>query len=106
MNGAVVAALNEAETIADLVRSLRSQGLAVCVIDDGSTDGTGEIAFTQGAHVISHHKPQGIGKSLMDGWEYALTQGWEYTVQIDAGGSHKPIEYSHAFGIPSDVWIG
>lgn len=92
MNGAVITALNEADTIGDLVASLQSQGLAVCVVDDGSKDATGEVAAQAGAHVIYHKTPQGIGKSLIEVWRYAISQGWEYTVQIDAGGSHDPEE--------------
>lgn len=106
MNGAVITAKNEAETIGKLVFQLRELGLEICVIDDGSNDDTGKIAKLFDAHVIRHETSKGIGKSLVEAWQYAIEQGWEHTVQIDAGGSHYPIEYSHAFGIPSDIWIG
>lgn len=90
MNGAVITALNEGETIMQLVKTLRGLGFSVCVVDDGSIDYTYERASIAGAHVIRHDKPQGIGKSLVEAWRYALAQGWDYTVQIDAGGSHDP----------------
>jgi len=92
MNGAVITALNEADTIGALVKSLRSQGLAVCVVDDGSTDNTGIIARSWNAHVIRHDTPRGIGRSLVEAWRYAIAQGWEYITQIDAGGSHDPAD--------------
>ena len=51
----LVPAYNEAESIADTVRSLQAQThpvTAVVVIDDFSTDGTGDIARACGATVI------------------------------------------------------
>jgi dolichol-phosphate mannosyltransferase len=105
MNGAVITVRNEKDTIGELVKQLRVQGLEVCVIDDGSTDGTDWAAMIEGAKVIPHKKSQGIGKSLMEAWEYALHQDWKYIVQIDAGGSHNPKDYTwHKF--THDVSIG
>lgn len=106
MNGAVITALNEADTIGALVKSLRVLGLSVCVVDDGSTDNTGELAHNAGAHVIRHDTPQGIGKSLKEAWFYALEQGWERTVQIDAGGSHNPNDWVVTDNKEADLFIG
>lgn len=106
MNGAVITACNEAETIADLVKSLKSQGLEVCVVDDGSNDVTGELAHNAGAYVIRHDNRQGIGASLKEAWLYAISQGWERTVQIDAGGSHNPQDWLVTDNRESDLFIG
>lgn len=92
MNGAVITAKNEAETIGKLVFQLRELGLEICVIDDGSNDDTGKIAKLFDAHVIRHETSKGIGKSLVEAWQYAIEQEWEHTVQIDAGGSHYPAD--------------
>lgn len=105
-NGAIIAALNEADTIGQLVKFLKMQGLEVCVIDDGSTDYTGAIAAAWGAIVVRHNTPQGIGKSLIDGWRQALWQEWDWTIQIDAGGSHDPQEWQKGFDSKTDVMIG
>lgn len=105
MNGAVITALNEAGTIAELVYQLKRQGMDVCVVNDGSTDDTGKVAELAGAHVIHHAKPRGIGKSLAEAWRYAIIKGWRYTVQIDAGGSHDPIDLWHGSPL-SDIVIG
>lgn len=91
--GAVITARNESETIGNIVRGLVSQGLEVCVVDDGSTDETGDIAFRAGAWVIHHNESRGIGKSLVEAWRYAIKNGWDYTVQIDAGGSHSFVDW-------------
>lgn len=92
--GAVITAKNEADTIGELVYRLRKQGLSVCVIDDGSTDDTGRVARLCDAHVIRHDESRGIRDSLIEAWRYAIEQGWEQTVQIDAGGSHDPLEWN------------
>lgn len=106
MNGAVITALNEADTIGELIADLREMGLEVCVIDDGSKDATGEIAQQAGAHVIYHDAPHGIGVSLMEGWLYATWKGWDYTVQIDAGGGHDAQEWQKGFDSNTDIMIG
>jgi hypothetical protein len=107
MNGAVITALNEAGTIAELIYQLKRQGLDVCVVNDGSTDDTGKVAELAGAHVIHHDKPRGIGKSLVEAWRYAIAQGWKYTMQIDAGGSHDPYSYlTWSFPNKPDIHIG
>lgn len=106
MNGAVITALNEAGTIAELVYQLQKQGLDVCVVNDGSTDDTGLVAELAGAYVIHHAKPHGIGKSLVEAWKYAITQGWRYTVQIDAGNSHLATDAIAMIQEHEDLVIG
>ena len=46
--GIIIPALNESATIAQVVKSAASQGIPV-VVDDGSTDATGELAAAAGA---------------------------------------------------------
>lgn len=106
MNGAVITALNEAGTIAELVYQLQKQGLDVCVVNDGSTDDTGLVAQLAGAYVIHHAKPHGIGKSLVEAWKYAIAQGWKYTVQIDAGNSHRATDAIAMIQAREDLVIG
>lgn len=106
MNGAVITAKDEAGTIGELVYQLKKQGLEVCVVDDGSRDDTGKVAHLAGAHVIWHDNSKGIGKSLIEAWQYAVNQGWKYTVQIDAGGSHNPKDWQRGFFDGVDVRVG
>jgi len=107
MNGAVITALNEAATIGELVAALKSLGLAVIVIDDGSTDNTSAAAMAGGAEVVRNNENKGIARSLMTAWAIALSRGWDYTIQIDAGGSHNPQDIqSIALHHRPDILIG
>lgn len=89
---AVVTTVNEAETIGPLVRTLRRLGLAVVVVDDISSDNTATVAMDAGAQVYQTIARKGIGPCLMRGWRYALENGATRIVQLDAGGSHDPLE--------------
>ena len=67
---AVIPALNEAGSIAQVVGRLRSQQAAllesIVVVDNGSTDGTGEIARRAGAHVVREER-RGYGYACKAG---------------------------------------
>ncbi len=65
------------------------------VVDDGSPDGTGDIADALAAEdqrVRVRHRPakQGLGRAYLDGFEHALDAGAEIVVQMDADWSHDP----------------
>lgn len=73
MLSVVIPACNEEaaiqQTIDDLRRVLTDRGITheIIVVDDGSTDRTGEIARTAGVTVIGHPACGGYGRSLKDG---------------------------------------
>jgi glycosyltransferase involved in cell wall biosynthesis len=67
----IVAALNEAEAIGAVVASMPWADIAECiVVDNGSTDGTGEIAAVAGARVI--RSPRGYGSAMSAGGAAAV----------------------------------
>lgn len=68
----VIPVLNESATIADLVRFARADRLVgeVLVIDDGSIDGTPELAEQAGARVVTSAL-MGKGESMEEGWQHA-----------------------------------
>lgn len=84
----VVPAWNEAEVIGGVVSELRDSGWPVVVVDDGSTDETGERARRAGARVVRHGVNLGQGAALQTGIDFALGHGAEAIVTFDADGQH------------------
>ncbi len=72
----VIPAYNEALTIGSVVLLSKKYG-DVLVVDDGSTDGTDDIASSSGAHVIKHPQNLGKGKALKTAFEYAVRMGYD-----------------------------
>jgi glycosyltransferase involved in cell wall biosynthesis len=93
---AVVPAYNEAGTVAVVVRTLREQApdFDVLVVDDGSTDPTGQQAREAGAGVLTLPFNLGIGGAVQTGFVYALQHGYEYMAQVDGDGQHEPADLS------------
>ena len=87
---AVMPARNEEKHIASVIEGVRRYADEIVVVNDGSTDRTGEIAREMGCAVVEHEKSMGLGKSLRDGIEKALELGAEIVITIDADGQHNP----------------
>ena len=79
---AVIPAYQEAATIAEVVRRLRAAmpGIAVLVVDDGSTDETAALAAAAGAEVLGGVANQGKGAALRRGMRAALARGAGFVV--------------------------
>jgi dolichol-phosphate mannosyltransferase len=70
-------------------------GATLLVVDDGSPDGTGDIADELAAadpRIRVRHRPakQGLGRAYLDGFGVALAGGAQRVVQMDADFSHDP----------------
>lgn len=88
----LVPAWNEAEGIANTIHEIRgvSDRYDVIVIDDGSRDGTGEVARAAGAMVLPLPFNLGVGGAMRTGFTYALRCGYRRAIQVDADGQHNP----------------
>ena len=110
----VIPTYNEAENLPVLIDDLKSQGiddLGFIVVDDGSPDGTGQIAdelaeqFDGVFEVIHRESKQGLGKSYVAGFQKALEIGAERIVQMDADLSHPPVEVPKMLKVLDDADI-
>lgn len=89
---AVIPAYNEATRIATVVSDARKVCDRVIVVDDGSTDRTGEAAMEAGATVLRHLENSGAGAATMTGIEAARAMGATAMVTLDADGQHDPVD--------------
>jgi glycosyltransferase involved in cell wall biosynthesis len=86
----VVPMYNEAAVISGVVSALSASFPRVICVDDGSTDGSGELAGAAGATVVRHHHNLGQGAALQTGVTYALRNPTtQYVVTFDADGQHR-----------------
>lgn len=95
----VVPTYNEVETLPLLIEQVQQQeidGLGFIVVDDGSPDGTGELADKladdyPGVFLVIHREgKQGLGTAYMAGFRAALDAGAQYIFEMDADLSHPP----------------
>jgi glycosyltransferase involved in cell wall biosynthesis len=85
----VIPAYNEADAVAEVVERALTVG-DVVVVDDASTDGTGDIARGAGAVVVRHEANRGYDGALATGFDAALALGSSAVVTMDADGQHLP----------------
>lgn len=93
----IIPALNEAATIAHVIRAIPAAfpGIAareVVVIDDGSADQTPTLAARAGAVVVSHQQNLGVGAAFQTGLKEALKRGADIIVNVDADGQFNPAD--------------
>jgi glycosyltransferase involved in cell wall biosynthesis len=92
-----VPCLNEEETLPLVLESIPTQipgidEIVVLIIDDGSTDGTVEVARAHGVTEFVHHtRNQGLGRSFHDGVVRALELDADIVVNTD-GDNQYPQE--------------
>lgn len=92
-----IPALNEERTIGEVIRAIPSHipGVderVVVVIDDGSSDRTGEVARAAGAIVVRHPERMGVGAAFRTGIYQAMDLGADIVVTIDADGQFNPAD--------------
>ena len=92
----LIPAYNEAENVGHVLERIPTEvcGLetATLVVDDGSRDGTAEVAASHGAMVARHVTNRGGGAALRTGYRLMVESGAEIVVTLDADGQHLPSE--------------
>ncbi len=98
----IVPTYDEAASIERLLRSVAGvladaapDGHRILVVDDGSPDGTAEIAERVGAElgvveVLRRTEKNGLGQAYLAGFRHALAAGAERVCEMDADLSHDP----------------
>ncbi|HOD83813.1 MAG: Undecaprenyl-phosphate mannosyltransferase [Planctomycetes bacterium ADurb.Bin126] len=93
----IIPALNEEATIGDVIGRLPRQiagvdRVEIVVVDDGSSDRTGEIAAAAGALVVRHRHNRGVGAAFRSGLAAALDRQADIVVNMDADGQFNPAD--------------
>jgi glycosyltransferase involved in cell wall biosynthesis len=85
----VIPAYNESDAIGEVIGVLRAAASwrEIIVVDDGSTDGTGDCAAAAGATVLRHPYNIGNGAAVKNGVRRATG---DYILIVDADGQHPP----------------
>lgn len=93
----VIPTYNERENLTTVVSRLRGvlPHVSVLVVDDGSPDGTGDIAdelasADERVHVMHRTEKAGLGAAYIAGFRWALARDYAVVVEMDADGSHAP----------------
>jgi len=89
---ALIAAFNEERHVAQVVAGTLRHVAQVFVVDDGSTDRTGDEARRAGATVLRHDRNHGKGQALRTGLAAVLSLPFTHVVFLDADLQHDPAE--------------
>jgi glycosyltransferase involved in cell wall biosynthesis len=93
----VVPTFNEAATVTRLLHEVRRSmpAAGILVVDDGSPDGTADLAEAAAAelgdvYVLRRRAKSGLGSAYRAGFAWGLERGYEAMVEMDADFSHDP----------------
>lgn len=93
----VIPTYNERDNIGKIVKRLHTAlpDVHVLVVDDGSPDGTGQLADEMAAadervHVMHRTEKAGLGAAYVAGFQWALDRDYGVVCEMDADGSHAP----------------
>jgi dolichol-phosphate mannosyltransferase len=95
----IIPTYNERENIGRLIPAILEQDerFDVLVVDDGSPDGTGQVARSMSirshrVNLLQRPDKQGLGTAYLAGFRRALSWGYHSVVEMDADFSHSPAD--------------
>ena len=93
----IIPTYNERENLPLLVDAIfgLQPDVHLLVVDDGSPDGTGDLADglaerDERVHVVHRSGKLGLGTAYIKGFKWALERGYDFIFEMDADFSHQP----------------
>lgn len=92
MTCVLIPTYNNEGTILQVVRDVRQYVKDIIIVNDGSTDNTGDLLASLTSQpsvtVVSYKKNRGKGYALVKGFRTAMSKGFTHVITIDADGQH------------------
>ncbi len=97
---------NERKSVDRVLAQVLAHGHDVLLVDDASTDGTGEyLAARDDVALIRHEANQGYGQGIIDIFDYADRCGYDWVVTMDCDEQHEPARIpDFVRAIQTDRW--
>lgn len=93
-NLVIIPIFNEAKYLSGVIKEVKKyicESTDILAIDDGSTDDTPKLLKEiEDIEVLTHENNLGYGRTLIDGFEYAIRNNYKNTVTIDCDWQHEP----------------
>jgi glycosyltransferase involved in cell wall biosynthesis len=87
----VIPVYNHVRNVRQVVLAAVESGTPVVVVDDGSTDGSGDaVEGLPGATLVRHKRNLGKGAAIVSGLAKLAALPVRYAVTVDADGQHRP----------------
>lgn len=101
-----VPVFNEAKYVGRVLDKIHHFWPDILVVDDGSTDGTGEmLAARSDIRLIRQSQNKGYGQSLIDAFAFAEGAGYDWVITMDCDEQHEPETIPDFIkAIESDQW--
>jgi dolichol-phosphate mannosyltransferase len=105
----IIPTYDERENLDMIVSRTLASGapVDVLVVDDGSPDGTGDLADAWAVqdsrvHVMHRTEKAGLGAAYLAGFAWGLERGYDAIVEMDADGSHHPEDLPRLLALLAD----